>query len=77
MEASVWNNHRAIEMSAFIVQAFVKLRQVTVGHQELANKLSQSEHRLAQHDESILSLVKAIKQLMSPSTVLKKRRICF
>ncbi len=35
------------------------------------------EQRLADHDEQILALVRAIRQLASPAPVPKKRRIGF
>ena len=77
MAASVLNSKRAIEVSVYIVRAFVQLRQIIAGHKELARKINQLEVRLADHDEHILSLVQAIKQIMNPGLPPKKRRIGF
>lgn len=77
MAASVLNTPRAIEVSVFIVRAFVKLRRMISEHKELARKIGQLEKRLADHDQQILALVQAIKQLMSPKLPPKKRRIGF
>ncbi len=77
MAASVLNSQRAVEVSVFVVRAFVKLRQVIGVHAELARKIAQLDRRLADHDEQILAIVDAIKQLMSPDPVPKKRRIGF
>ncbi len=77
MAASVLNSTRAVEVSVFIVRAFVKLRKVIAAHKELANKIAQLERRLAGHDEQIIALVHAIKQLMAPEPPPKKRRIGF
>jgi hypothetical protein len=77
MAASVLSTHRAVEMSVFVVRAFVALRRVIVEHTELANRLALLERRLADHDSKILTLIEAIKQLMAPSEVPKKRRIGF
>ncbi len=77
MAASVLNSPRAIEVSVFIVRAFVKLRQTMSEHKELAQKLEQIEDRLVNHDRQIISLVKAIRQLTSPAPLPKKRRIGF
>jgi hypothetical protein len=78
MAASVLNMPRAVEVSVFIVRAFVKLREAVAGHEELARKLwTRFEQRLAEHDSQILSLVAAIKEFVSPATIPKRRRIAF
>jgi len=77
MAASVLNTRRAVEVSVFIVRAFVRLRETVTHHAELARKLSDLERHLAEHDEQILSLISAIRNLMSPAPVPKKRRIGF
>ena len=77
MVASVLNSTRAIEVSVFIVRAFVKLRRTIAEHKELSRKIAQFERRLADHDDQILSLVQAIKQFLNPELPPKKRRIGF
>jgi hypothetical protein len=77
MAASVLNSPRAIEVSVFIVRAFVKLRRTIAEHKELARRIAQLERRLADHNEQIISLVKAIRQLMNPEPPPKRRRIGF
>ncbi len=75
MVASVLNSQKAIEVSVFVVRAFVKLREVVTGHKELARKIEILERKLGDHDEQIIALVEAIKQLMNPKPPPKKRRI--
>lgn len=77
MAASVLNSRRAIQVSVFIVRAFVKLRRVMAEHKELAQRIAQLERWLANHDEQILSLVQAIRQIVKPTPLPKKRRIGF
>ena len=77
MAASVLKSPRAVEVSVFIVRAFVKLRQTITAHKEIAQKIEQLERKLANHDQSIISIVKAIKKLMSPELPPKNRRIGF
>jgi hypothetical protein len=77
MAASVLNSPRAIEVSVFIVRAFVKLRRTIAEHKELARKIAQLERRLADHDDQILSLVQAIRQFLNPELPPKRRRIGF
>ena len=66
MAASVLNTGKAIQISVFVVRAFVKLREMLSTHKELAHKLAALERKLQNHDESIRSLVVAIRQLMRP-----------
>ena len=49
----------------FVVRTFVKLRDLILGHRELATKLDQLEKKVAGHDESIQQIVAAIRQLTS------------
>ncbi len=77
MAASVLNSQKATEVSVFVDRAFVKLRETIAGHKELARKLSQLERQLGDHDDQILVLVEAIKQLMDPKLPPKTRRIGF
>jgi len=77
MAASVLNSTRAVEVSVFIVRAFVKIRKVITAHKELAHKIAQLERKLTDHDEKIIALVHAIQQLMKPELPPKKRRIGF
>ncbi|MBI2069147.1 MAG: ORF6N domain-containing protein [Elusimicrobia bacterium] len=79
MLASVLNSQRAIDMSVYIVRAFIKLRELLVTHKDLAQKLAQFENRLESHEGHIQSLYDAIHRLMeSPEPPDEpKRRIGF
>jgi hypothetical protein len=77
MAASVLSSPRAVEVSVFIVRAFIKLRQTLAGTKELARQLEHLERKLAQHDRQILNIIQAVKELLSPKKVPPKRRIGF
>ena len=77
MAASVLNSHRAVEVSVFIVRAFVKLRRMISENKELSRKIVQIERHLAEHDNQIMELVEAIKEFLKPGPLPKKRRIGF
>ena len=66
MAASVLNSPRAVEMSIFVVRAFLRLRDTLASHKALAAKLTQLEQRLATHDNKIVAIVKAIHELAMP-----------
>ena len=45
MAANVLNSVRAIEVSVFVVRAFVQLRQTLAAHKDLAGKLRELERK--------------------------------
>ena len=51
--------------------------QLNPENKELSRRIVQIERHLADHDEQIIELVKAIKQLLKPDPPPKKRRIGF
>jgi hypothetical protein len=76
MAATVLNSSRAVEMSLYVIRAFVKLRELLTSNQELARRFAQLEARLDKHDETIAAILSAIRQLMNPPP-LKRRGIGF
>jgi hypothetical protein len=76
MVAAVLNTPRAVDVSVFVVRAFVKLRDILASNEELAVKLTELEQRVSSHDATIGELVDAIRQLMAPEPG-KKRSIGF
>jgi phage regulator Rha-like protein len=66
MLSSVLNSQRAIQVNVAIMRAFVRLREALSLHKDLAHKLAELERKIENHDESICSLFKAIRQLMTP-----------
>jgi len=73
MAASVLNSDRAVEVSVFVVRAFVRMSQVLASHRQLAIKLAALEARVAAHDKNIQSLLAAIRSLITPPEPKKKR----
>ena len=73
MAASVLNTPRAIDVSLYVIRAFVKLREWLSTHKELAQKLADLERKVASHDGAIQSLVAAIRQLMQPQPPSPRR----
>jgi hypothetical protein len=65
MAASVLNSDRAVEMSVYVVRAFVQLRTVLLDHKALADKLTALERRVSHHDNSLAEVIDAIRALMA------------
>jgi nucleoside-diphosphate-sugar epimerase len=77
MAANVLRSPRAVEMSVFVVRAFVHLRQLVATNAEVGARLGELERRVSGHDETIRSLVAAIRQLMGPPAPPPRKRIGF
>jgi len=76
MLASVLSSSRAVEMSVYVVRAFVRLREILTRHRGVMQKLTDLETRIGTHDEQIRTLFDAIRELMAPSP-RPRRRIGF
>jgi hypothetical protein len=66
MAASVLNSSRAVEMSIYVVRAFLRLRETLASHKALAAKLVELEQRLETHDGKIDEIISAIRVLAMP-----------
>ncbi len=81
MAATILNSPHAVEVSIYVVRAFVQLRELLVGHKELAKRLNdletRMERKLLTQDQAIAGILDAIRQLMAPPPVAKKRPIGF
>ena len=76
MAATVLNSVRAIEMSIFVVRAFVRMREALSANRRLVAKLGALERRVDSHDGEIQELIEAIRELMLPPPA-NRRRIGF
>ncbi len=76
MAATVLNSPRAVEMSLYVVRAFVQLRNLLASNVELARKLDELERKLKGHDKAIAAMLSAIRELTS-LPVSRRRGIGF
>ena len=65
MAATVLNSERAIEMSVFVVLAFVRMRRALATNRQVLAKLAEVERRLEGHDADIQDLMDAIRELIT------------
>lgn len=70
MAANVLRSRKAVEMSVFVVRAFVKMRETLAQNSQLATKLAELEKqltlRLDVHEKAIVHILDEIKKLMAP-----------
>lgn len=88
MAATVLNSPRAVEVSIYVVRAFIRLREALASNQELAAKLDALEQKtelLSLKQETfagntrvqLKQVFEALRQLMTPPTEPPKRSIGF
>jgi len=77
MLSSVLNSPQAIAVNIEIMRAFVRLREMLASNKDLAKKLDELERKLHTHDQAIVGILAAIRELMTPPEPPKKRKIGF
>lgn len=70
MAANILNSPQAVQMSVFVVRAFIKMRAALTGTRELARKLASLEKeltsRLDTHEVAIVDVLQRIMALLDP-----------
>lgn len=66
MAATVLNSPKAVEMSVFVVRAFVKMREQLLATATLAKRLAEVEKDLLLHDAALRELFEQIRPLLLP-----------
>ena len=70
MAANILRSQKAIQMSVFVVRAFIRMRQMLIEQRGLARKLAELEEeltaRLDVHETAINELLGQIKRLLNP-----------
>jgi phage regulator Rha-like protein len=71
MAANVLNSPQAVQMSVFVVRAFLKMRAVLTDTRQLAKKLADLEYelkgRLDVHEVAIVEILQRVMNLLDPS----------
>ena len=70
MLATVLRSDKAVAVSLEIVRAFIRLRRALESHGELAKKLDALEKK---YDSQFADVFRAIRELMAPSALARKR----
>jgi len=77
MAANILRSGRAVDMSVFVIRAFVRLREHVAANQAILKRLAEIDRTLLQHDSSLLDLYEKLLPLLQPPPVPPKRRIGF
>jgi len=70
MAANILRSPKAIQMSLFVVRAFIRMRQMLIAQKDLARKLAELEKtltaRLDVHETAIAEVLQQIMRLLGP-----------
>jgi hypothetical protein len=77
MAANVLNSRRAVEMSVYVIRAFVRIRRELTVNETVARRLAEIERVLLKHDGALRDLYEKIRPLLLPPPDPKRREIGF
>ncbi|MFZ4395263.1 MAG: ORF6N domain-containing protein [Kiritimatiellia bacterium] len=77
MAATVLNSPLAVQMSVFVVRAFIKMREQLLNRAEMEKRLAEIEKGLMSHDAALRDLYAKIRPLLLPPPDPPDRRIGF
>jgi hypothetical protein len=76
MASAVLRTARAVEVSLYVVRAFVQMRGAFGAHREIRRRLDELERKVGAQDGAIVGIVRALRELTRPPPQ-KRRRIGF
>lgn len=77
MAANILRSDRAVQMSVFVVRAFIRLRQEVAANTAVLARLAHIDRKLLEHDVALLDLYQKLEPLLQPPADPPKRRIGF
>ena len=72
MAASVLNSPTAVQMSVFVIRAFIRMRERLAERAALAKQLKALDKKLLTHDAALLDLYEKLEPLLLPPPTPKK-----
>ena len=77
MAANVLRSDRAVQMSIFVIRAFVRLREQVAANAAILKRLAEIDETLLQHDVALRDVYRKLQPLLMPPAGKPKRRIGF
>jgi hypothetical protein len=69
MAATVLRTERAIQMSLYLVRAFVEMREALLANATILKRLAEIDHRLVEHDSVLRELIDRLRPLLDAPAV--------
>jgi hypothetical protein len=77
MAANVLRSPRAVQMSVYVVRAFIKQREVLATNATILRRLAEIDKTLLEHDSALHVLWKRLQPLLAPPPEKPRRKIGF
>ena len=77
MAATILNTPRAVQMSVFVIRAFVKMRDELAANSALVKRLARIDNTLFLHDSALRDLYQKLLPLLQPPPDKPRPRIGF
>ena len=77
MAANILRSQRAVEMSIYVVRAFVRLREHIAANHAILKRLAEIDRTLLQYDSALRDIYHKLLPLLEPPPEPPKRRIGF
>jgi ORF6N domain len=77
MLSSILRSKRAVQMNIQIIRAFIRIREITAHHKDLAERVDKLESAQERHVSVITMLAEEIVQMKKPPVSPKRTRIGF
>ena len=77
MAANVLRSRRAVQMSVYVIRAFVRLREQIGANQAILKRLAEIDKTLLQHDSALRDIYQKLRPLLQPPPDPPRRRIGF
>ena len=75
MAANILRSQRAVEMSVFVIRAFVKMREHLAANAAILKRLAQIDKTLLEHDTALRTVWTKLQPLLAPPPEPPRRRI--
>lgn len=77
MAANILRSAHAVQMSVFVIRAFVRLREQVAANTAIIKRLAEIDKSLLQHDTALRDIYQKLLPLLQPAPASRKRRIGF
>ena len=77
MAANVLRSERAVQMSIFVIRAFVRLREHVAANAAILKRLAEIDRTLLPHDAALRDVYRRLQPLLASPSQAPKRRIGF
>ena len=75
MAANILRSERAVEMSVFVIRAFVKMREHLAANAAILKRLAEIDKTLLEHDSALRTIWTKLQPLLAPPPEPPRRRI--